>query len=203
MPGPARRDRLRQVCRRRDRRVGSRPAQMSAMATASALGEDLGELAEHRRGPMVGERLVDRPDRPPGFALADGRERLADRGRVMAVVVVDDDAGRLALALEAPADAGERREVASRSSAGATPRAEAAPATASAFAALCRPAVASGPSSGPASGSSPWISSGRRRGVGGGHPAEQRRRGSGAVANRSAMARAYPPSRCGAWSTRA
>ena len=84
---------------------GSRPAQMSAIATASASASDVGERVEHGRGPMVGQRLVDGPDAPARLALANGRERLADRRRVVAVVVVDHDAAGLALALEPPPDA--------------------------------------------------------------------------------------------------
>ena len=42
-----------------------------------------------------------------GFTLADGGERRADRGRVVSVVVIDHDPGRLTLPFEATADAGE------------------------------------------------------------------------------------------------
>ena len=108
---------------------GSRPAQMSATATASRR-ESVGERVEHRRRPVVRQRLVDGPDAPAGLALANGGERLADCRRVVAVVVVDDDAGGLALSLEAPADAAERCEAARRSASAATPSTEAAPATA-------------------------------------------------------------------------
>ena len=90
---------------------GSRPAHTSAIATASALDEDVGELGEHRRGPVEGQRLVDGPDAAAGFALADGGESLADGRRVVAIVVVHDDPGRLALALQPASDAGERRQV--------------------------------------------------------------------------------------------
>ena len=61
---------------------------------------------------------------------------------MVAVVVVDDDAGRLALALQPPPDARERRRARRRCPVPATPSASPAPATARAFAALCRPAVA-------------------------------------------------------------
>jgi hypothetical protein len=44
---------------------------MSAIATASAVASDVGECIEHRRGPMVGQRLVDRPDATARLALAD------------------------------------------------------------------------------------------------------------------------------------
>ena len=57
---------------------GSRPAQMSAMATASAAASDVGERVEQRRGPVVGQRLVDRPD-APARARAGGPRR-ASRG---------------------------------------------------------------------------------------------------------------------------
>ena len=90
---------------------GSRPAQTSAMATASAPGEDLRELAQHRCRPVEGEWLVDGPDAPPGFALAHRREGLADGRRVMAVVVIHRDTRCLALSLEAPPDTGECRQV--------------------------------------------------------------------------------------------
>ena len=119
----------------------SRPAQMSAIATASASARASANVREHRRGPMERERLVDRPDAPAGLALADRREGRDDRGRVMAVVVIHHDTGRLALALEATADTRERREAARDGRRGREPRVAAAPATARAFAALCRPAV--------------------------------------------------------------
>ena len=138
---------------------GSRPAQMSAIATASALGEDVGERVEQGGRPMVGQRLVDRPDAPARLALADRRERLADGRRVVAVVVVDHDAAGLALALEPPADAGERREAGGDRRRREAERRAAAPATPSAFAALWRPAVAQPDRERPGSGSSPWISS--------------------------------------------
>ena len=61
---------------------------------------------------------------------------------MVAVVVVDDDAGGFALALEPATDAGERAEAVARMSSLPACRApEAAPATPSALAALCRPAV--------------------------------------------------------------
>ena len=91
---------------------GSRPAQMSAMATESAVGEHIGEVIEQRGGPVVRERLVDGPHGPAGLALADGPQRLADGRGVVRVVVVDDDPCGLALALEAAPDALERREAA-------------------------------------------------------------------------------------------
>ena len=119
---------------------GSRPAQMSAMATASALGQDVGELVEHGRGPMEGQRLVDGPDPPAGLALADGRERLADRRRVVAVVVVHDDAAGLALALQAAADARERGQARSRAVRRDAERRARPPRPPSALAALWRPA---------------------------------------------------------------
>ena len=56
--------------------------------------ERLGEGVEQRRGPVVRQRLVDGPDAAAGLALADGGQRLADRRRVVAVVVVDHDAPR-------------------------------------------------------------------------------------------------------------
>ena len=87
---------------------GSRPAQMSAIATASASASTSANAVEQRRRAVVRQRLVDGPDAPSRLALADGRERRPDRGRVVAVVVVDDDAADLALPLEAPADALER-----------------------------------------------------------------------------------------------
>ena len=53
---------------------------------------------------VVRQRFVDGPDAPSGLALAHGRERRPDRGRVVAVVVVDRDAADFALPLEPPAD---------------------------------------------------------------------------------------------------
>ena len=96
---------------------GSRPAQMSAMATASAVASDVGEVVEQRGRPMVRQRLVDRPDAPARLALADGRERRADGRRVVAVVVVDDDAGRP----RPCARAGDRRRGTSRGRAAMSP----------------------------------------------------------------------------------
>ena len=84
---------------------GSRPAQMSAMATASAAASTSANCIEQRGRAVVGQRLVDGPDAAAGLALADRRERLADGRGVVAVVVVDDDAAGLALALEAAAHA--------------------------------------------------------------------------------------------------
>ena len=81
---------------------------MSATATASAVGEDRREVVQHRGGPVEGQRLVDGPHPAAGLALAKRANRLADRRRVVAVVVVHGHAGRLALPLEAPPDAGER-----------------------------------------------------------------------------------------------
>ena len=59
---------------------------------------------------MVRQRLVDRPEAPTRVALAGGRDRRADRRRVVAVVVEHHDAADLALELEPAADAVERRE---------------------------------------------------------------------------------------------
>ena len=106
MPGCARRDGGGQRRRRGDRRVrvAAGPDVGHGHARRPS-ASDVGEGVEHRRRPMVGQRLVDGPDPPARLALADRRERRADGGRVVAVVVVDHDAGRLALALEAAADA--------------------------------------------------------------------------------------------------
>ena len=109
MPGRRGRDRRGQVRGRRDRRVGV--AACPDVRDGDRVGARRATrrtAAEHRRGPMERQRLVDGPDAPARLALADGGEGLADGRRVVAVVVVDDDPGRLALALEAPADAGER-----------------------------------------------------------------------------------------------
>ena len=95
---------------RGDRRVGVATRPDVGDGDAVGLGEDVGEVVEQGRGPVVGQRLVDGPHPAPRLALADGGERLADRRRVVAVVVVDHDAPRLALPLEAAPDAGERRE---------------------------------------------------------------------------------------------
>ena len=121
---------------------GSRPAQMSAMATASPSARTSANCVEHRRRPMEGERLVDGPDAAPGLALAHGREGLADGRRMVAVVVVDDDAGASPLRSSrrpTPGNVARPRGDLRRGDA----EDEAAPTTASAFAALCRPAVES------------------------------------------------------------
>ena len=59
---------------------------------------------------MVREWLVDGPHAPFGLALADGSQGLPDGRRVVRIVVVDDDPGRLALAFEATPHAGEGRQ---------------------------------------------------------------------------------------------
>ena len=94
---------------------GSRPAQMSAIATRVRGREDGGEVVEQRGGPVVGQRLVDGPDAASGRALADGGEGLADRRRVVAVVVEHDHAARLALPLQATTDTRERGQAARES----------------------------------------------------------------------------------------
>src|SRR3546814_5677769 len=66
--------------------------------------------SELGRRPMVRGRLVDGPDATPGLALGDGPDRLADRRRMVAVVVVDRDAARLSLPLETAAHAREARQ---------------------------------------------------------------------------------------------
>ena len=137
---------------------GSRPAQMSAMATASARREHVGERVEQRRGPVVGQRLVDGPDAAAGLALADRGERLPDRRRVVAVVVVHDDALRLALALEPPADARRTTRGRATIASAPAPRQRPRPRRRSAFDALWRPAVGRRAVTGPASGSRPRMS---------------------------------------------
>ena len=59
---------------------------------------------------MVGQRLVHRPQPPTRVALPGGREGGAHRGRVVGVVVEDDDAADVALELEPATDAVERRQ---------------------------------------------------------------------------------------------
>ena len=86
---------------------GSRPAQMSAMTTWSARASAAASSSSHRRRPVERERLMGDPDRPSRIALPDRLERGADGRGVMAVVVDDEDAARLALDLEAPSDAAE------------------------------------------------------------------------------------------------
>ncbi len=147
---------------------------MSAIATASAPGERLGERVEQRRGPVVGQRLVDGPHAPAGLALADRRERLADRRRVVAVVVVDHDARPPRPCARAAARRRRTRPAPRRRRRRQRRRAAAAPATPSAFAALWRPAVGSRTGRGPASGSRPAISSVVASGSLGRDPAEQR-----------------------------
>ena len=124
---------------------------------------------------MERQRLVDGPDPAPGLALADGRERRADRGRVVAVVVVHDDAADLALALEPAADAARTTRARRRSrSAPQRPGADAAAATPSAFATLCAPAVGRRTATGPRSSSRPIeLDASCRRLVAAVDPAEQ------------------------------
>ena len=110
------------AARRGDRRVRIAAGPDVGDRDRVGTGEHLGELLEHGRGPMEGQRLVDRPDPATRLALADRGQRLADGRRVMAVIVVDGDPGRLALALEAASDAREGGEVRTRSPAGASPR---------------------------------------------------------------------------------
>ena len=85
---------------------------MSAIGDGVGGREDRGEVVEQRGGPVEGQRFVDGPDATARLALPDGGEGLADRGRVVAVVVEDDDPGGLALSLQPPTDARERREAA-------------------------------------------------------------------------------------------
>ena len=138
---------------------GSRPAQMSAIGDRVRAGERIGEGVEQRGRPVVGQRLVDGPDAPARLALADRGERLPDRRRVVAVVVVDDDAARLALALEPAADALERGDPGGDRVRAPCPAPQAAAATPSAFAALWRPARATRRASSAAPGSSPSTAS--------------------------------------------
>ena len=82
----------------------SATATASAAASASASSSSIAAVRWKVSGSQHG------PDAPARLALADRGERLADRGRVVAVVVVDGHAGALALALQPTADAGERGE---------------------------------------------------------------------------------------------
>ncbi len=125
-------------CRGRGRPRCRRPPPRRPRRAPSA------KAPEHRRGPMERQRLVDGPDPPARLALADRGEGRADRRRVVAVVVVDHDAGRLALPLESSADPAEGPQP-GRDRPRASIRGRcAAPATARAFAALCRPPSAGG-----------------------------------------------------------
>ncbi len=110
MSGRVPRNGVREPQRGRDRgvRVPARPDVGDGHRVGR--GEHLGERVEQGRGAVEGQRFVDGPHAAARLALADGDQRLADRGGVMAVVVVHDDAPRLALALETPADASEPRE---------------------------------------------------------------------------------------------
>ena len=88
---------------------------------------------------MERERLVDGPHPPAGLALPERGQGRPDGGRVVPVVVVDHHPGRLAHALEPPADAREGRRDRRRSADGPPPAPAPAPATPSAFWALWRP----------------------------------------------------------------
>jgi hypothetical protein len=109
-PRRPRRDRRREPCRRRDRRV--RVAARPDVRDGGRVGgrEHVRERVEQGRRPVVGQRLVDCPDPPTGLALADGGEGLPDRGGMVSVVVVDDDPGGLALALQPSPDTSEARQ---------------------------------------------------------------------------------------------
>ena len=72
--------------------------------------EDGSEVPEHRRCPMEGQRLVDRPEAASGIPIGHGRERGGHRRRVVPVVVEDGDAIDLALQLHPPAHTGEGRQ---------------------------------------------------------------------------------------------
>ena len=92
MRGSRRGDGLRQPGGRGDRRVRVAAGPDVGDRDGVGTGEDVGERVEQRRRPVVGQRLVHGPDAPAGLALADRGQRLADRRRVVAVVVVHDDA---------------------------------------------------------------------------------------------------------------
>ena len=121
MPGARAADRLGEALGGGDRRVGVAAGPDVGDGHGVGGGEDVGEGVEQGRGPVVGQRLVDGPDAAAGLALADGGERLADRRRVVAVVVVDHDAARLALALEPAPDARRTTRGPAAIASGATP----------------------------------------------------------------------------------
>ena len=73
-------------------------------------GQHLGEGIQHGRGPVVRQRLVDRPDPPAGMRVAHGSQGGRDGRRVVAVVVDDQHPLRLALDLHPPADTPEAGE---------------------------------------------------------------------------------------------
>src|SRR4029079_10208428 len=68
------------------------------------------ELVDESGRPMVRQRLVDAPDATPGLPRPDRLDRGAYGRRMVAVVVVDDDTGGFALALEPATDTGKRLE---------------------------------------------------------------------------------------------
>ena len=138
---------------------GSRPAQMSAIGHGVGRGERVGEVVEQRRGPVIGQRLVDGPDAPARLALADGGQRRADRRRMVAVVVVDHDAAAPRPCARAGGRRPRTRRGRARSPRGRGRARARPPATPSAFAALWRPAVRQAGDRRPRSSSRPSSSS--------------------------------------------
>ena len=107
---------------RGDRRV--RVAARPDVGDRDRVGCRRGRRRSPREGPPFGGTSVARTpprSRRPGLALADGGERLADRRRVVAVVVEHDHAGGLALPLE-PAAHARRTTPARRRSSQERPR---------------------------------------------------------------------------------
>src|SRR4051812_22661766 len=102
------RHRLRQARGGGDRGVAIPPGPDVRDRDAIGSRQHLSEVVQQRGGPMERQRLVNRPDPAVGRALPDSREGLADRCRVVPVVVEHNDAADLALALQSPADTGER-----------------------------------------------------------------------------------------------
>ena len=157
--------RVRERRGRRDRRVRVADGPDVDDGRAIGLGEHLREPVEHGRGPVVGQRLVDRPQAAARVALARGRERHAHRGRVVRVVVEHGHPADLALELEPPPHALERRRAPPGSRPAPTPAARAPPAAIRASMAMCRPMSPMRTRSGAASGPRrPTISRSCRRG---------------------------------------
>ena len=90
-----------------DRRVGIATGMNLRDDDAVGTLQDIREGVQHRRRPMVGQGLVDRPQPAPRIPLGDRVERGGHGRRMVAVVVEHDDTADVGLELEAASDPGE------------------------------------------------------------------------------------------------
>ena len=93
------------------------------MTTRSACSRTPANASEHRGRAVVGQRLVDGPQAPPGVPLPHRGERGGHRRRVVPVVVEHDDAADVALQLQPAAHARVRAESPRAIAPGAAPAA--------------------------------------------------------------------------------